>query len=188
MNRLVSSIKYYFLKLFAAQKIESSPKSSIAMPNKSFYDLKFNSINGKEINFNSFKGKKILIVNVASECGFTPQYKELESLHQKHGNTIYVLGFPSNNFGTQEPGSNSEIETFCTKNFGLTFQLFEKSDVVGENQNEVYEWLTNKDQNGWNEENPKWNFCKYLINESGELVKSFSAAVNPIGEEITKLL
>lgn len=188
MRRIIRKIKYYFLKQFANQKIESSPKSTIELSKKSFYDLKFNSIHGVEIDFNSFKGKKVLIVNVASECGFTPQYKELQLLHQHHSDKINILGFPANNFGTQEPGNNIEIETFCSKNFGVTFQLFEKSDVIGDNQNSVYQWLTNKNQNGWNEENPKWNFCKYLITENGELIKSFSAAVNPLGEEITKLL
>jgi glutathione peroxidase len=104
------------------------------------------------------------------------------------GDKITVLGFPSNDFGGQEPGSNAEIGAFCQKNFSVTFQLFEKSDVVGSAQNKVYEWLTDKDQNGWNTEAPTWNFCKYLISENGELLKVYSPAVSPISEEILSML
>lgn len=154
------------------------------MSKKSFCDFKLKSIEGKEIDFSVYKGKKILIVNTASECGYTPQYNELQELHEKYGNKITVLGFPSNNFGGQEPGGNTEIANFCQKNFGVTFQLFEKSDVIGSNQNILYQWLTRKEQNGWNDEVPTWNFCKYLISEKGELIKFYSAAVNPMGTEI----
>ena len=150
------------------------------MGTKSFYDFQLKAIDGKEIDFSVYKGKKILVVNTASECGYTPQYTELQELHKKHGDQITVLGFPANNFGGQEPGSNTEIGAFCQKNFGVTFQLFEKSDVVGENQNPLYKWLTSKEQNGWNEEQPNWNFCKYLISENGELLKFYSSAVNPM--------
>lgn len=152
---------------------------------KSFYDFKLKSIEGKEIDFSSYKGKKVLIVNTASECGYTPQYDELQQLHETHGNKITILGFPANNFGGQEPGTNSEIGAFCRKNFGVTFQLFEKVDVTN---NELYSWLTDEKQNGWNTEAPKWNFCKYLINENGELVKYYSSAVNPMSDEIVKML
>lgn len=158
------------------------------MSKTSFYDLKFKSIDGKEISFSNYKGKKLLIVNTASECGYTPQYNELQELHEKYGNKITVLGFPANNFGSQEPGSNEQIINFCTKNFGVTFQLFEKSDVIGANQNSIYKWLTDKNQNGWNEEKPSWNFFKYLINENGELIKAVSAAVSPLNDEIIKII
>ena len=158
------------------------------MATKSFYDFKMKSIEGKEINFAEYKGKKVLIVNTASECGFTPQFNELEELHEKHKDKVVLLGFPANNFGGQEPGSNEEIATFCQRNFGVTFQLFEKSDVVGANQNSLYHWLTRKEENGWNETAPSWNFCKYLINEKGELIKFYSAAVNPLSDEIVKEL
>lgn len=154
------------------------------MGTKSFYDLSMRSLEGKEINFSIYKGKKVLLVNTASECGFTPQYTELQHLHETKGEKITVLGFPANNFGGQEPGSNEEIGAFCQKNFGVTFQLFERSDVVGKNINPVYQWLKDKDQNGWNEEKPNWNFCKYLVNEKGELTKFYSAAVSPLSTEI----
>jgi glutathione peroxidase len=146
------------------------------------------SIEGKEISFDRFKGKKVLLINTASECGYTPQYTELQSLHEKHGDKLVLLGFPANNFGGQEPGENAEIGAFCQKNFGVTFQLMEKSDVIGENTNPVYRWLTDKNLNGWNEEKPSWNFCKYLVDEKGELVKFFSAAVSPLSDEIVKQL
>lgn len=185
---MMKNLKYLLLKIFGNKNIQSKPENSKNMSTKSFYDFKLKSLNGKEINFNSFKGKKILIVNVASECGFTPQYNELQDLHKKHGDKITILGFPANNFGGQEPASNEEIGVFCQKNFGITFQLFEKSDVIGENQNPIYQWLTNKEQNGWNEEKPNWNFCKYLISENGELLKFYSAAVNPLSDKIVNTL
>jgi len=178
----MQKIKYLFLKNFAPKSIKTKPLNS--MSKTFFYDLKFKSIEGKEIDFSIYKGKKILIVNTASECGYTPQYMELQELHEKHENKITVLGFPSNDFGAQEPGSNEQIVSFCQKNFGVTFQLFEKSDVIGENQNVVYKWLTDKNQNGWNEEKPTWNFFKYLINENGELVKTIGAATSPLSNDV----
>ena len=189
MEKIYPSLKYLFLKLFSSKKILTKPQNgSILMAKKSFYDFTMRSIEGKEINFSVYKGKKVLIVNTASECGYTPQFNELEELHQKHKEKLVLLGFPANNFGGQEPGSNDEIATFCQRNFGVTFQLFQKSDVVGTNQNELYQWLTHKEQNGWNDTAPTWNFCKYLINEKGELLKFYSAAVGPLSEEIVKQL
>ena len=154
----------------------------------SFYDLKFTSIDGKVIDFKEYKGKKLLIVNTASECGYTPQYADLEKLNQEYGTKVVVLGFPANNFGGQEPGTNKEISGFCQKNYGVTFQLFEKSSVKGEDKNEVYKWLTDKSKNGWNDQEPTWNFCKYLINEKGELVKFYPSKVKPMSEEILSML
>ena len=153
---------------------------------KSFYDFNFKSIDGKKIDFAQYKGKKVLIVNTASECGFTPQYSELNELSEKYSDKIIVLGFPSNNFGGQEPGSNKEIENFCKANFEITFSLFEKSDVIGNDQNALYKWLSNKNENGWNDEKPTWNFNKYLINEKGELINFYSSSVSPLSEEILK--
>ncbi|MGZ4054781.1 MAG: glutathione peroxidase [Bacteroidia bacterium] len=155
---------------------------------KSFYDFKLKSIDGKEIDFSVYKGKKVLIVNTASECGYTPQYDELQHLHETHSDKLIILGFPANNFGGQEPGSNDEIGSFCRKNFGVTFQLFQKSEVIGNDQNPLYKWLTDKDQNGWNTEAPTWNFCKYLVSENGELLKFYSAAISPMSEEIVEML
>jgi glutathione peroxidase len=130
----------------------------------------------------------VLIVNTASECGYTAQYKELQKLHEQYGSKIIVLGFPANNFGGQEPGTDTEIANFCEKNFGVTFQLFQKSDVIGDSKSDVYKWLTDKNQNGWNTEEPKWNFCKYLINENGDLIKFFSSSVGPLDKEIIEQL
>ena len=180
----MKKLKYLLLKLFSPKGVSSRPTNT-TMSSKSFYDFKLKSIEGKEIDFSTYKGKKVLIVNTASECGYTPQYDELQKLHETHGNKLTILGFPANNFGGQEPGTNSDIGAFCRKNFGVTFQLFEKIDVK---DNELYHWLSDEKQNGWNSEAPTWNFCKYLINEKGELVKYYSSAVNPMSNEILKLL
>jgi len=185
MKKIISILKYSFLKIFSPKKIISKPQNTISPKSSiSFYDFTMKSIDGKDIPFSNYKGKKILIVNTASECGYTPQFNELEALHEKYKDKVVLLGFPSDNFGGQEPGTNQEIAAFCQRNFGVTFQLFEKSDVIGPNQNGLYQWLTNKEQNGWNDTAPGWNFCKYLISEKGELLKFYSAAVNPLSDEI----
>jgi glutathione peroxidase len=150
----------------------------------SFYDFKMKSLDGKEISFEQFKGKKVLIVNVASKCGLTPQYKDLQKLHEQHGDKVIILGFPANNFMGQEPGTSQEIAEFCQKNYGVSFQMFEKISVKGSDQHPLYQWLTKKELNGWNEATPDWNFAKYLVNEKGELVKFFSARTQPLSEEI----
>jgi glutathione peroxidase len=151
-------------------------KNSVAAP-EDFYKLKAILNNGEEISFAQFKGKKVLIVNLASQCGFTPQYNELEKLYRE--NTIEILGFPSNNFGDQEPGSDDEIFNFCKINYGVTFPLFKKNDVKGTNKQQVFKWLTDKGKNGWNDQEPKWNFYKFLIDERGNLSKIFSSSVVP---------
>lgn len=185
---MIKKLKYLALKLFSPKGVHSKPSDMNASGEKSFYDFRLRSIEGKEIDLSVYKGKKVLIVNTASECGYTPQYDELQHLHETKGDKISILGFPSNDFGGQEPGSNSEIGVFCRKNFGVTFQLFEKSNVIGKNQNPLYYWLTHKEQNGWNDEKPNWNFCKYLLSEKGELLKFYSSGVSPMGDEILKQL
>lgn len=145
----------------------------------SFYSLQAISNSGEAISFEKFRGKKILIVTLASQCGYTPQYAELEQLHQQNKDII-ILGFPSNDFGAQEPGTDEEIAEFCRLNYGVTFQLFKKADVAGNNKQEVYNWLCNADKNGWNNEEPKWNFYKYLVDENGNLSKIFSSSVSPL--------
>ena len=130
-----------------------------------------------------YKGKKVLIVNVASQCGYTPQYEDLQMLHQQFGDKVEILGFPANNFGSQEPGTNEDIEQFCQKNYGVTFQMFEKISVVGKDQNELYKWL--EEQSG---KVPNWNFCKYLLDEKGNLIGFYPSAVNPLEEAITSKL
>lgn len=150
----------------------------------SFYDFKLKDLDGNEVDFSEYKGKKILVVNVASKCGYTPQYEALQELNEKYGEKVQVLGFPANNFGGQEPGSNEEIKSFCSENYGVTFPVFEKISVKGFDKHPLYRWLTDKDQNGWNNQEPTWNFCKYLINEKGELVKFYPSDVTPMSEEI----
>lgn len=187
MKKFFNSIKYSLLMLLP-KKALAKPKTSSTMALKTLYDFTVRSIEGKEIPLSVYKGKKVLIINTASECGYTPQYAELEELHQRYKDKLVLLGFPANNFGGQEPGNNQEIATFCQRNFGVTFQLFEKSDVIGSNQNPLYSWLTHAEQNGWNSTPPNWNFCKYLVNENGELLKFYSSSVSPLSEEIIKEL
>lgn len=144
----------------------------------SLYDFKINSLEGKEIDFSQYKGKTLLIVNTASKCGYTPQYTDLQKLHEQYGNKVVILGFPANNFGAQEPGSNSEISSFCQKNYGVTFQMFEKISVKGDDQHALYKWL--KEKTG---QEPSWNFCKYLVKPDGT-VKFFASKVKPMDKQI----
>jgi glutathione peroxidase len=155
---------------------------------KSIYDFKMKDINGEEVDFSQFKGKKLLLVNVASKCGYTPQYEDLQKLHEMHGDKVLIIGFPANNFGGQEPGSNEEIKQFCSENYGITFTMMDKISVKGADKDPLYRWLSDKDLNGWNDKEPSWNFCKYFINEKGELVKFFPSSVKPTDEEIVKLV
>ncbi|WP_205501973.1 glutathione peroxidase [Rufibacter psychrotolerans] len=152
----------------------------------SIYNIPLRTIDGKETSLEKYKGKKLLIVNVASECGYTPQYADLEKLHKLHGDKVVVLGFPANDFGNQEKGSNEEIAQFCQKNFGVTFPLFQKASVVGAAQQPLYQWLTSKDSNGSNAQAPTWNFCKYLVSEDGKLLKFYPSKVSPLSEELLR--
>lgn len=149
---------------------------------ESIYDFKINSLDGKQIDFAKYKGKTLLIVNVASECGFTPQYADLQKLHEEYGNKVVVLGFPANNFGGQEPGTHQEIAAFCQKNYGVEFQMFEKISVKGEDQHPLYQWL--KEKTG---QEPTWNFCKYLVKPDGT-VRFFPSKVKPLDQEILSAL
>jgi len=176
----------FLLVGFSAKKSDDSSKKSKAIA--SFYDLTATSIDGEEISFEKYKGKKVLIVNTASSCGYTYQYEGLQKLNDIYGNDVEVLGFPANDFLFQERGSDSDIADFCEKNYGVTFQMFSKITTKGRNQSPVYTWLTNKDLNGWNEKKPTWNFCKYLIDENGNLVEFFDKSVKPMSKEITELL
>lgn len=153
------------------------------MTQQSLFDFKMTSIDGKEIPLSNYKGKKILIVNTASECGQTPQYEMLEELHKKYGDKIHVLGFPANDFGGQEPGSNDEIKGFCTKNYGVSFPMFAKITVKGDNAHPLYKWL--KEKSG---EEPNWNFSKYLVSAEGEEVKFVPVLTSPLDEVIVSSL
>ncbi|MEP6583427.1 MAG: glutathione peroxidase, partial [Ginsengibacter sp.] len=143
-----------------------------------FYSLEATTNSGDKIPFEKYSGKKVLIVNLASQCGYTPQYSELEQLKQEN-KEIIILGFPSNNFGAQEPGTDKEIADFCKVNYGVTFQLFKKDSVSGKDKQPVYQWLSDINKNGWNDREPQWNFYKYLVDENGSLSKIFSSSVSP---------
>ena len=163
--------------------IESRP-TSLAEQKASIYNFQMETIDGAEIALSQFKGKKLLIVNTASKCGFTPQYAELQKLHELYGDKVTILGFPANNFLSQEPGTNEEIALFCEENYGVNFQMFSKISVEGSDQSELYNWLSSKELNGWNEKAPNWNFCKYLVDEDGQLQKFYGSAISPLADEI----
>ena len=150
------------------------------------YDIKIDSLQGKPINLGDFKNKHILFVNVASKCGFTPQYKDLEKLHQQYKEELVVIGVPCNQFGSQEPGSANEIEEFCEVNYGVTFLITEKVDVKGVNQHPLYSWLTSKDFNGKKSSSVKWNFQKYLVSPEGKLIDYYFSITKPLSSKITK--
>ena len=154
---------------------------------KSFYDLQLNDINGDEIDLQSFRGKKVLLVNVASKCGYTDQYADLQELYETHGDKLEIIGIPCNDFGRQEPGSANEIQKFCKLNYGVTFTLAEKQKIKSKPMSGIYQWLSDPSLNGWNSSLPSWNFCKYVINESGELTHFFKSGVDPNGREILDL-
>ena len=183
LSTIISVSGIYILREKVFKVNDQAPEGDF-ISDKSFYTLSAKDINGKIINFSKFKGKKLLIVNVASKCGYTSQYKDLQELHRKYNDKITILAFPSNNFGFQEPGSNDQIEEFCETNYGIEFQLFEKSDVRGKNSNDVYKWLSSIESNGWNDKSPRWNFFKYLIDENGNLSSIYSSNVNPLDKEI----
>lgn len=154
----------------------------------SIYDFKVEALDGGKIDFGRFKGKKILVVNTASECGYTPQYEDLQKLSEKYKDKLVIIGFPSNDFGKQEPGSNKEIATFCKKNYGVTFPMAAKIVVTGDDKAPIYHWLTEKDHNGYETTVVKWNFQKYLINEKGALVHVFYSKTKPMSEEMLKAI
>ena len=157
-------------------------------PSQSFYTLKATSILGRDIDFKSYKGKKILIVNTASACGFTPQFAALQKLHEQFGDKVVIIGFPSNDFKEQDKGSDQDIHSFCQVNYGVTFLMMQKGIVIkNEKQQEVYQWLTNPYLNGWNSQQPDWNFSKYLINEEGMLTNYFGPAIDPMDDSIVEL-
>jgi glutathione peroxidase len=152
------------------------------------YDFKVSGLDGKSIDLSKYKGKKILIVNTASKCGFTPQYKDLESLYSTYKGKLVILGFPANNFKQQEPGSNAEIAEFCSKNYGVTFPMAEKVSVKGDDIHPLFKYLTDEAVKMGVEDPIKWNFTKFLVDEKGKLVAVFPSKVSPMSEEITKYL
>ncbi len=159
--------------------------SSIAFSQQSFYDFKVKDIDGKDFDLSSLKGKKVLVVNTASKCGLTPQYTQLQSIFETYGGDKFtIIGFPANNFASQEPGSNKEISEFCLKNYGVTFKMMSKISVKGDDMAPLYQWLTSKSKNGVMDSDVKWNFQKYLIDENGHLVDVIDPKVKPDDEKI----
>lgn len=172
------------LGMLAYSFIFGSKQVTFAPMGKSFYDLSINSLDGKPIKFADFKGKKILCVNTASECGYTKQYEGLQKLSELYKGKLVIIGFPCNQFGGQEPGGSEEIGAFCKKNFGVTFPLTEKIDVKGDKQHPVYQWLCQKSNNNVGDYQVKWNFNKFLIDEQGNLQAYFPSSVKPESEEL----
>ena len=168
-----------------AQNNNKSMETQKPVQSQTIYQFKVTDLYGKEFDFSTLKGKKLLIVNTASECGLTPQYKDLEAIYSKYKDKNFVIiGFPANNFGSQEPGSNEQIAKFCQMNYGVTFPMMSKISVKGKDIHEVYQFLTQKDKNGLQDSQVEWNFQKYLINEEGELIKVLSPRVLPTDSEI----
>ena len=161
---------------------------SIETKRQSIYDLAINAIDGRPISLLEFKGKKILFVNVASECGFTKQYKDLQALSDQFQDNLVIIGSPCNQFGKQEPGDASQIQNFCELNFGVKFLLTEKIDVKGSKQHPLYKWLTSKSLNNKKSSSVKWNFQKYLVDDKGRLIDYYFSITNPLSSKITKHL
>ncbi|WP_223559395.1 glutathione peroxidase [Chryseobacterium lathyri] len=177
-----------FLQSCTNQKSEISQSKTKELMGKTIYDFKVESLDSKEINFADFKGKKILIVNTASECGFTPQYADLEKLYEEYKDKLVIVGFPANNFGGQEPGTNTEIGAFCQKNYGVTFPLAAKVSVKGDDTAPIFKYLTEKDLNGVKNTTILWNFTKFLLDENGKLIDTFISTTKPTDDAITKHL
>jgi glutathione peroxidase len=162
---------------------------SVAPEDNTIYQFKVKDIEGKDFDFSSLRGKKIMIVNTASKCGLTPQYEELEKLYLEYKDKNFVIvGFPANDFMSQEPGSNEEIASFCKKNYGVTFPMMSKITVKGDDMAPIYKYLTNKSQNGFEDSKVKWNFQKYLINPDGKLAKVIPPSTTPYDAEIVNWL
>jgi glutathione peroxidase len=178
-----SNLKNIFRK---KNHIYSKPENLSNMGNLHTFTVK--SLDGKDLSLSAYKGKKVVLLNVASKCGYTPQYADWQKFHEKYGKDIVVLGFPANDFMKQEPGNSSEIAEFCQKNYGVTFQMCEKVEVTGKSQHPLYSWLSNKSLNGWNDKAPTWNFCKYVVDENGNLTHFFESNILPNNKEFTKAL
>ena len=190
MKNLILVLGVLFLTACQGQSqkkknMETAEKNKV-MKTQNIYQFKVKDIEGNEFDFATLKGKKIMVVNTASECGLTPQYEQLQKVYSEYKDKNFVIvGFPANNFGAQEPGSNKEIKTFCTKNYGVTFPMMEKISGKGDDMHPLYHFLTEKSKNGLEDNQVEWNFQKYLINEKGELDNVISPRVLPNDKEIT---
>ncbi len=194
MQKFLLPFFIIFTSCFNGHEIKNRPVEASILPvsistaTKNIYDFKVKDIDGTEVSLTQYKGKKIVILNVASKCGFTPQYADWEKFYVANKNKVVVLGFPCNQFLGQESGDNATIKSFCQKNYGVTFPMFEKLDVKGTKQAPIYKWLTDKSQNGWNDQVPTWNFCKYLISKEGKLLSFFASNIKPTDKEFLAAL
>lgn len=185
-QKIIKAI-YPVIQLFSTKKnIESANRKQ---PLQSFYNLNATANDGSAFDFSVLKNKKVLLVNTASDCGYTPQYKALQSLYEQYKNKLVIIAFPANDFKEQEKADDATIASFCEKNYGVSFPLMKKSVVISSpQQNKVFQWLTQKDKNGWNDKAPEWNFSKYLVNEKGELTHYFSPGVSPLDSKIKQAI
>jgi len=176
MNKIAVTIMFAMISIVAFSQDKKM---------KTLYDFKAKTIDGKDFDFSTLKGKKVLIVNTASKCGYTPQYEDLEKLYKAYGGDKFtIIGFPANNFGAQEPGANSEIKEFCTKNYGVTFQMMSKISVKSDDMDPLYKWLTSKAENGVEDAEVKWNFQKFMIDENGNWAGVAFSKENPMSDKI----
>lgn len=175
-------IVYALFRRLGRKKFSSNSSLEPLVP---LYHIPLVTIKGEVITLEKYRGKRILIVNVASECGYTPQYAQLQELHDNSGNDIAVLGFPCNQFGSQEPGNEEQIIAFCSRAYGVTFPMFSKVLVSGPEQHPLFRWLSDPSMNGWNNVAPDWNFCKYVIDEKGKLLHYLSPSIKPFDERIS---
>ena len=183
----MNALKRIVLSTLVLVSIVSNSQTKINQ-NMSLYTIEINSLDGKPIHLNDYKGKYILFVNVASECGFTGQYEDLQKLYDTYKDKLMVIGVPCNQFGSQEPGTADQIQSFCSKNYGVTFLMTEKINVKGELQHPLYKWLTNKELNGVKSTSVKWNFQKYLVDDKGNFVDYFYSMTKPLSSKITRQL
>ena len=186
MNKFLSLIPLLLIALFSLNKKQNANNESLKIKKMSIHEFKVENINGEDFDFSTLKGKKVMVVNTASKCGLTPQYEKLEALYQKYKNDNFIIiGFPSNDFMGQEPGSNEEIIAFCKKNYGVSFPMMSKVKVKGDDKCDIYSFLTSKSQNGLEDNKVQWNFQKYLLDENGFLVKVLSPRTLPNDPQIS---
>ena len=184
--KIIASTVTIFSLFLTSYLITNNPEKMKST--NSIYDISIKSLSGEKIDLATFKGKKILFVNTASECGFTKQYADLQKLHETYKEKLVIIGVPCNQFGGQEPGNASQIQSFCQVNYGVTFLMTEKVDVKGDNQHPLYKWLTQKELNGVKSSSVKWNFQKYLIDENGNFLDYYYSITGPLSSKITKQL
>ena len=186
--RIVYPFLIHFTRLLKRNTRVAENRNGV-QPLESIYDLSVQLNNGAVLSLSTLRGKKILLVNTASDCGYTAQYADLQKLYQHAREDLTIIAFPANDFKAQEKGSDAEIAQFCSKNYGVSFPLAKKTTVVkNEAQHPVFQWLTNKELNGWNSQQPVWNFSKYLINEEGVLTHYFDPSVLPVSDEVLKAI